>query len=103
MRFTLKYNAINMSALCIIFALILGVAEGQTQPVNGSPAPSKGESALAGCTTEKHRQFDFWLGDWDAIDEHHASEPAHVRVTRILDGCVLHEEYSDNGGLRGES
>lgn len=64
------------------------------------------------CGGPEHRQFDFWLGDWDVYDV--ASEAAtgvvdertpdaHVRIERALGDCVIRELYEDPTGLRGES
>jgi hypothetical protein len=59
---------------------------------------------LASCTAPEYRQFDFWLGDWDAFDMDKPNiKVAHVRVDRILDGCVLREDYQDTNGLKGQS
>ena len=58
----------------------------------------------AACAAPEYHQFDFWIGDWDAFDIGGAATPsAHVRVDRILDGCVLREQYEDDGGMKGES
>src|ERR1700734_899931 len=44
------------------------------------------------CTDGAHRQFDFWIGDWDVFDvERPTVVVAHARVELILNGCVLHE------------
>lgn len=64
----------------------------QTKPVQGF-----------GCSSPAYRQLDFWLGDWDVFDAGGTSSVARVRVTAILGGCVLHEEYSEDNGYRGES
>ena len=61
-------------------------------------------SKQAFCSGPEYRQFDFWLGDWDAFDAGKAQVVARVRVDRILDGCVLREDYERvNGGLHGQS
>ncbi len=61
--------------------------------------------SLAGpCAAPAYRQFDFWVGDWDVIDEKQpAVAVAHARVEVILDGCVLHETYEAMDGHKGES
>lgn len=60
--------------------------------------------AAAGCQGPEYRQFDFWVGDWDAFD---VGDPktkvARARVDLILDGCVLREDYQATNGLRGQS
>lgn len=61
-------------------------------------------SKQAFCSGPEYRQFDFWLGDWDAFDAGKVQVVARVRVDRILDGCVLREDYERvNGGLHGQS
>jgi hypothetical protein len=56
------------------------------------------------CSGPEFRQFDFWVGDWDAYD---VADPGKVvgrgQVTPILGGCVLRETYRQNDGLVGES
>jgi len=54
------------------------------------------------CTTAEHRQFDFWIGDWDVTDA--GGEPAgRNRIESILDGCVLMESWEGTGGSTGRS
>ncbi|MBV9759390.1 MAG: hypothetical protein JO340_02400 [Acidobacteriaceae bacterium] len=56
------------------------------------------------CATPEYRQFDFWAGDWDAFDAGNpATVVARARVERILDGCVLLEDYQGANGSHGES
>ncbi|HUE24525.1 MAG TPA: hypothetical protein VMQ86_22770 [Bryobacteraceae bacterium] len=61
-------------------------------------------AAAAACSAPAYRQFDFWIGDWDVFD---AGDPtaivAHARVERILDGCVLLEDYQGTDGAKGRS
>jgi hypothetical protein len=54
------------------------------------------------CAAPAFRQFDFWIGDWDAT-EADGSTSAHVQVTSILDGCVLLESYQGVNGANGRS
>ena len=55
------------------------------------------------CTAAGHRQFDFWLGDWDVFEADGVTKVAHVRVEHALDGCALRELYEDGTGMKGES
>jgi ketosteroid isomerase-like protein len=57
------------------------------------------------CSSPEHHQLDFWIGDWDAFDfgGNDKTPSAHVRVDRILDGCVLREDYQDPNGMKGQS
>jgi ketosteroid isomerase-like protein len=55
------------------------------------------------CSAPEFRQFDFWLGDWDAFDVGKSAAVARTRVDLILDGCVLREDYQGANGLQGQS
>ena len=56
------------------------------------------------CAAPEYRQLDFWRGDWDIFEIDQPKTPvARVKVARILDGCVLLEEYSDFRGHKGRS
>lgn len=65
------------------------------QPPPPAPGPARG------CTAAEHRQFDFWVGDWDV---HVNGKPAgRNRIERLLDGCALMEHWEGAGGSRGVS
>jgi hypothetical protein len=52
----------------------------------------------------EYRSFDFWVGNWDAFDIDNSNKKvAHNRVDRILDGCVLLEDYQSKDGEHGQS
>ena len=70
-----------------------------------SAAPcTSSQPAGTECSAPEYHQLDFWIGDWDAFD---VSEPtilsAHIRVDRILGGCVLEETYEGANGAKGQS
>ena len=60
-------------------------------------------SAQAGpCDAAEHKQFDFWLGDWNV----HAADGKLAgtnRIEREYGGCVLHERYKTERNYSGES
>jgi hypothetical protein len=59
-------------------------------------------AAADACEVAEHRQFDFWLGDWNV----HTPDGKLAGVNSIVreyGGCVLHERYSTNHGYSGES
>lgn len=65
-------------------------------------AQTPGASAPPPCTAAEHRQFDFWIGEWEVTRPD--GKPAGTnRITRILNGCVLLEEWSGAGGGAGKS
>ena len=56
------------------------------------------------CEDPQHHQWDFWIGDWDVFEFDRPNiAVARVRVDRILDGCVLREDYQDTNGHKGQS
>ncbi|MGB6158848.1 MAG: hypothetical protein WBH45_11230 [Acidobacteriaceae bacterium] len=57
----------------------------------------------AACSAPEYHSFDFWLGDWDVFEKDGGSAVAHVRVTSILGGCAVREQYQGTDGSAGES
>lgn len=54
------------------------------------------------CASPEHRQFDFWLGDWNV--HHLDGRPAgRNRIVSLYGGCVLHETWEGTSGHRGTS
>lgn len=49
-----------------------------------------------------HRDFDFWLGDWDITGPDGDVLGAN-RIKSILDGCVVEEDFTAPSGFRGRS
>ena len=77
--------------MCLIAAFVMLTAVAQA------------DDQMKHCMAPEYHQFDFWVGDWNALDFDTGSQDAHVRVDSILDGCVLHERYDGAHGHRGES
>jgi hypothetical protein len=65
----------------------------QTQPAPPRPA----------CTAPEHRQFDFWVGEWDVRNP--AGQQLGVnRIERVEGGCGLQENWaSSRGAYTGRS
>jgi hypothetical protein len=65
------------------------------------PCPSAAQER-GGCRSDStYARLDFWLGEWrvtvnDTLD-------GTDRITRILDGCAVREEWTDIDGGKGES
>lgn len=57
--------------------------------------------ATADCSAPEHRQFDFWVGEWEVTS---AGAPAgHNRISREQEGCVLREQWRGASGVTGTS
>jgi hypothetical protein len=66
-------------------------------------SPAAQNPAPAPCAAAEYHQFDFWVGDWDSFELDSGKPDARLRVTHILDGCVIHEDYQSISGHKGES
>ena len=79
-------------AQCIALATAFTVV-----PIAAAP-----QSQPPRCDTAEHRQFDFWVGDWEVTTPD--GKPAgRNTITRELNGCVLRERWRGAGGSNGES
>lgn len=58
--------------------------------------------AAAPCSEAEHRQFDFWVGEWQ-VHRTDGSVAGINRIDRDFGGCVLHEHYLTGRGYSGES
>lgn len=56
----------------------------------------------AACAAPEHRQFDFWLGEWEVRDPE-GRLVGRNHITTLFDGCALHEEWRGESGHRGTS
>jgi hypothetical protein len=55
-----------------------------------------------GCSAPEHRQFNFWLGEWD-VKLASGKEAGRNRIVAMHDGCALFEDWRGNGGYTGSS
>jgi len=76
-------------------ALFVTMAGASPQPVVGAaPKP---------CTSTEHRQFDFWIGDWNVKDNATGTPAGHNLVTLEQGSCVLQEHWRGTDGMTGTS
>jgi hypothetical protein len=85
-----------MKYLLSFLLLITAVAVAQD---NGSEKATQ----AAACSSEKHRQFDFWIGEWNVTSG--GQQAGTNSVSLIQNGCVLQENWQGAGedGLSGTS
>ncbi|MEM8908357.1 MAG: hypothetical protein AAGD05_10970, partial [Bacteroidota bacterium] len=57
----------------------------------------------APCSTEGFRQFDFWVGEWDVYHTQADTVVGYNHIKRILNDCVIEENWTGSGGFRGKS
>lgn len=85
-----------MRALLTLILLMPWPVLAQTEPAE-PPAPA------SPCEAAEHRQFDFWLGEWDVTSD---GQPAGTnRIEVIEKGCALQEHWqgAGPGGISGTS
>ena len=69
-------------------------------PIDGAA----GGARRHGCPGPKHRQFDFWVGNWDVFPGAGTVLAGTNEVKSLLDGCVVEENWIGSpGGHRGRS
>jgi hypothetical protein len=51
---------------------------------------------------ERHRGFDFWIGDWDVVVAT-GQKVGTNRITSIAGGCAIHEFWTSANGSTGHS
>ena len=54
-------------------------------------------SAAPPCTAPPYQQFDFWIGEWKVLTAD-GKAAGSSRITSILGGCVILEEWTGAGG-----
>lgn len=54
------------------------------------------------CATDRYRQFDFWIGEWEVHNPQGQYQGAN-RIERIQGGCVLQEHWTGASGSTGTS
>ena len=54
------------------------------------------------CASAAHRQFDFWVGQWE-VETPKGTVAGENKVEKILDGCALRETWTATDGSRGTS
>ncbi len=82
----------------LIPAIVLALALAANVDDAPKPAPTPKPAA---CSTPEHRQFDFWIGDWDVAMGGKQAGESHV--DKILGGCVIFENWTGAGGGQGKS
>lgn len=99
----LKIAALTIKRLKPV--LVLAVVFLAALQFSGAHRSASVDSARApSCAGPEYQGFDFWMGDWKAFDvDNPTTVVARTRVDRILDGCVLLEDYQDTDGSHGES
>ncbi len=57
-------------------------------------------NAQVPCNAPQYRQFDFWLGEWEAFGKS-GQKAGDSRISLILDSCIVLEEWTSSSVNRG--
>jgi hypothetical protein len=63
---------------------------------------SSGSWAQLPCSKPEYRQFDFWIGEWEAFGKN-GQKAGDSKISIILDSCIILEEWTSasvNQGIR---
>ena len=64
--------------------------------------PAFSAMAATPCESTTHREFDFWVGDWQ-VHTANGKLAGTNHITSEYNGCVVHEHYDTGRGYSGES
>jgi hypothetical protein len=81
----------------VLASLLLAPEGAAAQTASPAPRPS---APL--CASPEHRQFDFWVGDWNVKNPQGAQAGSNL-ITREYGGCVIQEHWAGRGGFTGSS
>jgi len=87
----------------LLAALAVGAAFASKGSFAQSPSPAapKPSPSAPPCSTAEHRQFDFWVGDWNVRDPQGQFAGTNL-ITKEFGGCVLQEHWVA-GNMQGGS
>ena len=83
-----------MRALLVASGVALALLPSRSAAQTAAPKPT--------CNSAEHRQFDFWVGEWNVTNPD-GSPAGTSRIERILDGCVIQENWTGARGMSGKS
>lgn len=87
----------------MLLTLVAGVLLwGSTPAMQASGAPPGESDPVERCRDPEHRQFDFWVGQWEVRDAE-GTRVGHNDIERIAGGCGLLESWRSVDGGRGMS
>ena len=103
----MQIRATTLITTALMLAAVPADAQVRNEPESHSTlaanAPEQEqEQQQRPCSTPEHRQFDFWIGDWEVFNPQDQRVGSN-RIDRVLGGCALHESWRGSTGHRGSS
>ena len=86
---------------CIALLLWAGIGQASAQTSSQTTAQATPPPA---CDAPEHRQFDFWIGDWEVVGGPGGDAIAGRNTIKpVSSGCALREHWVNTGGRDGHS
>ena len=57
-------------------------------------------SAQLPCSLPVYRQFDFWIGEWEAFGKN-GKKAGDSKISLVLDSCIILEEWTSASASQG--
>jgi hypothetical protein len=93
-----------LSVLCLLAAVaFVFVVRAYASSYETYRAAVLQAKAASRCSSAEYHQLDFWIGDWDAYDVSDPQVVARLKVTPVVGGCALQEDYQQFDGMKGQS
>ena len=55
------------------------------------------------CEGPEYRQLDYWIGEWNVIDQATGKAAGTSKIEKLLNGCVIFESWKGVDGFHGHS
>jgi len=94
--------------MLLSLVLLLAVVPWSSAPPQAPASPAAASPKPFDCSAPEHRQFDFWVGDWDVVPNPDTvppgtpppppgRKPARNVIEKAHSGCVLIENWNTPG------
>ena len=94
-------SGLSRGKILSAIAVLCLLASSSAAQTNSSAASQPAKPAPPSCDASEHRQFDFWVGEWDVYVQ--GKKIAHSSIQNILNGCVIFENWQPLNGGPGKS
>lgn len=84
----------------IAFLITAAASAATAAAQTAAPPPPRPPAA---CTAPEHRQFDFWVGDWDVYRTGTETRVGRNRIEKVYNGCGIREHWTPVRGPEGGS
>ncbi len=93
-----------LAALAVAASITAPAAVAQTATPAPAPAPtpSPAPPRPQPCIGPEHKQFDFWVGEWN-VNGTQGRQVGTNSIRKIMDGCVIQENWEGQGSVKGTS